>query len=217
MLLAALVVPRAGRAAADRLVLAVEDQSGAANAREELTALLSKALTARGYEVMAGAEVDAALAAAGVAHVESMAPATAAALQERFDATRMFVVTVRFLLPPSPRGKGPQASAAAGLTARAFKGPKPLWRNSLGLIDDRPDEAQSGRRRPLAALASARLVWSFPKGGGPLLADALELEDGSGASARVREMEIPTYDVAIERLRASRTGPRFPLRMRKAR
>lgn len=211
---ACLFVSGSGRAAVDRIVVAIENQSGSPAARDEVAALLKTSLTNKGWEVVAGPEVDATVAQAGAAHVEALSGAGAAQLQDRFQAKRAIAVTVRFLLPSASRARGPKASAAIGFTARAWTGSRVTWRNSLGLIDDAiPDQTQP-RRKPksLAAMATSRLLWSFPNGNGTIVADALEFEDGSD-NVRVVEFKVPEYDVLIERLRAARTGPRFRLRM----
>ena len=196
----------------DRLVVLIENQTASAPAKEALAGGIARALKRKGYEVIAGAEVDAALAEARVAHVEELPPQVALALQQRFQAARVLAVTIRFFLEPAQRRKGPDASAAAGFTARAFAGGKPIWQSSLAVIDDLPP-VEGGPRKPLVIAATARLLWSFPNGMGPIASDEQEFENGAVAAVAAPVSALYDYDVRLERLRAARTGPRFRMRM----
>ena len=196
-------------AAADRLVLLVENRSANAAASAELKPLLVAALSRKGYEVVAGPEVD----AAGIAGPEALEPGSAAKLLERFKAQSVLAVTVRFFLGPHDRTRGPKASSAMGLTAKSFSAARGTWRNSRSVVED-----DSPKKRPLTAMVVARLLWTFPRAQGATLASAAEeWDEMTGAPPKTRggPAAVPDYDVLIERMRAARTGPRFPLRMRK--
>lgn len=210
LLIALLLLPGAALAAtAERLVLLVENRSANAAAGAELKPILVAALSRKGYEVVAGPEVD----AAGIADPEALAPDTAAKLFERFKAQGVLAVTVRFFLDPHDRTRGPRASGAMGLTAKSFSVVRPTWRNSRSVVED-----ESPRKRPMAAMVVARLLWTFPRAQGATLANASEEWDemtGAPPQARTGPAAVPNYDVLIERMRAARTGPRFPLRMGK--
>lgn len=194
-------------AAADRLVLFVDNRSANPAAGAELKPLLTAALTRKGYEVVAGPEVD----AAGVVDPEALSTDAAARLSGQFKAQGVLAVTVRFFLDPHDRTRGPKASAAMGLTAKSFSLVRPTWRNSRSVVED-----DSPRKRPMAAMAVARLLWTFPRAQGATLASAAEDWDemtGAPPKTRTGPAAVPDYDVLIERMRAARTGPRFPLRM----
>ena len=210
LLFALSLLPGAALAApAERLVLLVENRSANAAAGAELKPLLVAALLRKGYEVVAGPEVD----AAGIEAVEELAPDDAAELLERFKAQGVLAVTVRFFLDSHDRTRGPRASGAMGLTAKSFSVARATWRNSRSVVED-----DSPRKRPLAAMVVARLLWTFPAAPGATLASAAEdWDEMTGAPPLVRAgpAAVPDYDVLIERLRARRTGPRFPMRMRR--
>lgn len=211
-----LLLPSAGAAAAtDRLVLLIENRSANPAAAAELQPALTAVLARKGYEVVAGPAVD---AFAG-ARAASIAAESAAGLIEHFQARGLIAVTIRFALGPGARSRGPTASPAVGLIAKAYFPGRSAWRSSLGLIADGP--APEGKQPPpLAAIACARLLWSFPRGNGPTLvsvADEWDALTGSSPAERARTEAVPSYDVLIERQRASRTGPRFPLKLRKNR
>jgi hypothetical protein len=119
----------------------------------------------------------------------------------------MLVVTIRFSLPERTRTRGPAAGAALGLSGIAFSAERTTWRGSFGTVSG------SGRKdRPLPDFAVSRLLWSFPLAPGATLAATL---DEPETTARRRAAMPPDYDAPIARLRGSRPGPRFPLRMRK--
>jgi hypothetical protein len=201
-----LCLARPAVAGGDRVVLLVANRSANPAAPAELAPALTAALARKGYEVVAGPQA---------AHAESMSPADAAKLLEQNQAKRVVVVTVHFLLDKAPRAVGPKASPAIGLTAKAFTADRVSWRNSLGLIAD-DDEQAAKRKRPLAAQASARLLWSFPRGAGPAVASAeQEWDEVTGVVELKNVSGIKDYDVLIERLRSSRSGPRFRLKTRK--
>lgn len=209
-----LLLPHAA-AAADRLVLLVDNRSTNAAAATALTPILTAALARKGYEVVQGPEVDALFRATGALHAESLGAAAAAGLIDQLKARGALAITIRFFLEPQARALGPGASPAMGLTAKAFAPGRATWRNSLGLI---ADDGAAQPHRSLAATACARLLWSFPRGQGAALASASEDWEaltGSSPDDRVRQSAVPDYDVLIERQRASRAGPRFPLRARK--
>jgi len=185
--------------AAERLVLVIDNRSSNPAAAAEMSAALSAALARKGYQVMDGGS-----------QAGSLTSADAAGLLRRLEAKSALAVTVRFFLEPSERARGPKAGPAVGLTATAFSAQGPIWRNSLGVIG-----APEGR--PLAAIASARLLWSFPRVPGAALASAEEeWNEMTGATGRrATAPSSPDDDVLIRRQRATRPGPRFPLRMRK--
>ena len=197
----------AAHAGAERVIAVVENASQDPAAAAEIAAALSTAIERKGYEVVAGPEVDRAVAEAGRPPGADAIPR----LLESFKAQRLVVVTVRFLLPSQARDRGPAASAAVGLVAQAFTARGTTWRNALGFIDDEPQPANR-KPRPLALRACSRLLWSFPRGPGATLASAAEnFEEVTGVPAQAR-VQVPEYDVLIERLRATRTGPRFRLK-----
>jgi hypothetical protein len=207
-----MALPQAALGAQDRLVLLVEDQSAEAAAAREIVPALTALISRKGYEVVAGSEADKAAAEASTGHLESLSPPAAASLLGRFHAERVLIVTIRFLLTSHARERGPSASPAVGLTAKAFSRERVIWRNALGFIDDEPE--RPGRKpRPLAFRACARLLWSFPRGSGATVASvAEEFEDVTGVLAQHVE-KVPDYAVQFDRLRAARTGPQFRLRM----
>jgi hypothetical protein len=195
-LVAALIAAPA--VAAERIVLVIENRSSNAAAAAEIASAVSASLTRKGYEVVRGAEVEAAV----------RARTDATGLLERFQAKSEIEVTVRFLLSPQERERGPTAAPAAGIVARASKPGGVFWRNSLAVIDPPPN-------RPLANVASSKLLWSFPPAPGVALASADE-EWAEMTGAPVATAAGPgdrDYDVLIYRQRASRTGPRFRLRI----
>jgi len=205
LLIVLLLLP-GGALAAERLILLVENRSANAAAGVDLKPILAAALSRKGYEVVAGPEVD----AADIAHPEALAPDAAAMLLDRFKAKRVLAVTVRLFLESRARARGPKASAAVGLTAKAFSADRVTWRNSRGVV-----EADEPRTRPMAATAVARLLWSFPRAPGATLASASQEWDemmGIPARTRANPAAVPDYDVLIKRMRGARAGPRFPLR-----
>ena len=209
-----LLLPGAA-AAADRLVLLVDNRSANALAATELTPLLTAALTRKGYEVVQGPEVDALVRKLGVVHAESLGAVSSGDLTNQLKAMGTLAITIRFFLEPHARALGPGASPAVGLTATAFTPGRATWRNSLGYF---AADGAEGPQRPMAATACARLLWSFPHGRGPTLASAVDDWDavaGSTSEDRMRQSSVPDYEVRIERLRTARLGPRFPLRMKK--
>jgi hypothetical protein len=184
---------------AERIVLVVENRSSNPAAATEIAAAISTSLARKGYEVVSGAEVDGAV----------RARTDVQGLLQRFDAKAELEVTVRFLLAPHERERGPNAAPAAGLVARASKAGGVFWRNSLAVIDPPPN-------RPLAKIASSKLLWSFPQVPGVAVASADE-EWSEMTGAPIATSSGPgdrDYDVLIRRQRASRTGPRFRLRIR---
>lgn len=202
--LVALLVFVAGPAlAGDRVVLLVDNRSANAAAPAEVAPALKAALARKGYEVVEGTPA---------ARAESMSPADAAKLLEKNQAKRVVVVTVHFLLDKAPRSVGPKASPAIGLTAKAFTADRVAWRNSLGVIAD-DDEETARKKKPLAAQASARLFWSFPRGPGAAIASVeQEWAEVTGFVSGPEAAGLKDYDVVIERLRATRSGPRFRLK-----
>jgi len=199
-----LLLLRAARAApgAERVLLLLENRSGNAAAVAALLPQISSALARRGYEVIS--DVPAPL------HPEELAKGDAQKLLGQAKASTVLAVTLRFSLPQRARGRGPPAGAALGLTATAFSAERVIWRGTFGAVAD-PVPGQP----PLANLAVARLLWSFPRAPGAALANIADLDEPEAVTAaRTRASTPPDYDAPIERLRAG-SGPRFPLRMRK--
>jgi hypothetical protein len=164
--------------------------------------------------VLSGPEVEAAFARAGSASPAAITPQLAAPVLAQLQASRVVVVTIHFLLDRQLRSLGPEANPAIGLTARAITRERVSWRNSLGVIEDDAPEAGGPKKKPLAAQASARLLWSFPRGPAATVASLdEEWKEVTGYVAPQIVSTVPNYDVLIERLRASRAGPRFRLRM----
>ena len=208
-LLTLLALAASGALASERVVLLIENRSENPRAVAELTPYFAATLARKGYELVPPPEVE----AAGVKHPEQLTPGAAAALSERFKAQSVLAVTVRFFLDPKARDKGPGATKAVGLTGKAFSAERLTWRNARGIVDEAVPA-----NRPVAAVAVSRLLWSLPKAAGASVASLDEWEQMTGAiSSSLREPTVPDYDVLISRLRASRTGPRFPLGMRKRR
>ena len=194
----------AGQAApgAERVLLLVENRSGNAAAIVGLLPQMTSALARRGYEVTSEAQAP--------LHPEELGRDEARKLLVQAKAGTVLAVTIRFSLPQRPRGRGPPAGAALGLTATAFSSERVIWRGTFGAIAD-PIPGQL----PLANHAVARLLWSFPRAPGAGLASIANLDEPEAVTAaRTRASTPPDYDAPIERLR-SRSGPRFPLRMRK--
>ena len=213
------LLPLRPAAAADRLVLVVENRSANKAAAAELQPAIAAALGRKGYEIVAGPEVDGAVAAAGALHAESMPLGATAALLDKFHAAKVLVVTIHFLLDPQRRSVGPRANPAVGLSARAFTKDRIAWRNSLGVIDEAGADGAPPQppQKPLATQASARLLRSFPRGAGATVA-SLDEEWEAMTGSVARETAVGTdYDVLIERLRATRAGPRFRLKVKSAR
>jgi hypothetical protein len=202
-LLLPLVLAASAASAADRVVLLIEDRSGSAVASKDLTPLFRAALARRGYEVKADLEP------LRGRHIEELKPEESQLLLAEAQAKLVVAVTIRFALPPQARARGPEAGAALGLTATAFSAERVAWRGSFGSVAN-----PGGKEKPLPKQAASRLFWSFPLAPGATLASAIEPEEIENGSAE--RVQLPAdYDAPIERLRSSRKGPRFPLRLRK--
>jgi len=116
-------------------------------------------------------------------------------------------VTAGFALPERTRPRGPAAAPAIGLAGDALLADGAVWRNSFAFVGAPP------KQKSLAALAVAKLLWSFPVAEGATLAeeDDAALPPSRGAAVAT----VPEYDAPIARLRSARTGPRFPMRIRR--
>ncbi len=201
VLVAARPAPGATR---PRLVLRVENRSSADGVAPEIAHLLETALGKKGYEVL--------LAPEGTR--ESIADLT-----KRLNADAAIAVTISFYLGARQRARGPKASPAVGFSAELFqgKGERPAWHNSLGLIADEAPEAagkpgtlDKDALKSLSVTACRRLLWTLPVPQGfTVLAD----EDDMPAGGKTAASSVPSYEVPLERLRALRQGPRFPLRV----
>ncbi|HUJ25223.1 MAG TPA: hypothetical protein VLW85_04340 [Myxococcales bacterium] len=206
LILLALLAP-ASALASERILLLVENRSENPAAIKEIAPFLSASLARKGYEVVSGPEVE----AAGVQHPEGLTPQAAATLGQKFKAQTLLAVTVRFFLDPQVRNRGPEAGKAVGLTGKAFGAERVTWRNARGIVDEAVP-----KNRPVAAVAVSRLLWSLPKAPGAPVASNDEWDEMTGAQRLARGPEVPDYDVLIERMRAARTGPKFPLHIQKA-
>lgn len=228
--IALLFAPSGGWAYQRQKLVVVVDQRAAGTAAGDLGPTVSAILGSKGYDVLAGRDVEEFIRAQGIAQLDAASTERIAALLQQFRADALLQVKVTFYLPEADRSIGPRANAAIGVLAERRGGDgKVNWRSTASARSDESFEylgrqsETAARPQTLVSVASERVLWSLPRAPeDPALVALREEQKRKLAQHRPppaarRPPDPQGLESLLKKSPSFRTGPRFRLRLNKMR